>query len=637
MHNGLPMPRPIILIAALLALGLIIACGGSEATAVPPAAEVAATSPAAAEPAATSPAGQQPAAPSPAVEQKPTPTSPASIRLAPTVAAPASNPTSTPLPVVVSDIPGFGEAPHYGGIIPMNTFESPGSDTYYGGNNADNTMSHIGAIFNQIVEFDPDTREGLDLRGGVTESWDISQDGLTYTFELRKGMMFHDGTPLEMKDVLFTLTTTFNPDDIEFPEVRDEIQGRTLGNAQTVQVYMKDWEAVDEGSLAINLNFPSNAFMTSLAAHRFPVISKDAVAEHGTFRVPNEGTLVGTGPFMFVRYDKDIVTEVEKNPNYHLEGQPYIDGVLHFPMFDVGTIIAAFKTEQVLISSDFVSNLTIPDVLKLQEEMGDELRVIFAAAPPYSMGVMMNAGKKPFDDPRVRRAMQLIVHRQPLIETLSAGYNMIGTPIPCGFAWGFTCEEALEMPGMRELNGEKHPDDIAEAQRLMLEAGAGPGTKLEFTCRLVIEYCDMLPIVKSQLQKWLGWELTTRSLESTAGYDRYRAGDYDFAIQAVGFSFPDPDASAASFRKNSTSHTQRTFFYNEEAEPLWKIINTETDFDKRRDAVLKVNQLLLEDSSWALGYHPTIGWPVNTRIKNFIDPVGRAAYIQWDQIWCDTC
>lgn len=520
----------------------------------------------------------------------------------------------------------------------MQAFESPGSDTYYGGNNADNTMAHIGSIFNQIVEFDPDTREGLDLRGGVAESWSISEDGLTYSFKLRDNLMFHDGTPLEMEDVLFTLTTAFTPDDIEFTEVREEIAGRTLSDSQTVATYLKDWEAVDPNTLAINVNFPTNAFLVAFGAFRFPVISKDAVAEHGTFKVPNEGTMVGTGPFMFVEYDKDIVTVVERNPNYHIEGRPYLDGIRHYPIFEAGTIVAAYKTEQVMMSSDFVSNLTVPDLVRLQEEMGDDkLRLAYAVAPPYSMGVMMNTEKWPFDDPRMRKAVNLALHRQPLIMTLSAGKNKMGTPIPCGFAWSFTCEEAAQMPGMRELNGEKHPDDIAEAQRLMLEAGAGPGTEVQFTCRLVVEYCDIMLIIQSQLEEHLGWKITTRSLESTAGYDEYRAGNYQMAVQAVGFSFPDPDASAAAYRKGSTSDTQRTFFYNEAAEPLWEVINTTTDFTARREAVLKVNDLLMEDHSWANVYFSVRAWPVNIRIKNFIDPPGRGAYMQWDQIWCDTC
>ena len=614
-YRSLRNPRTVIFIPLALLLLVLLACG-SSATATP-------------EPTAVPTA-------TPQTEPTAMPDTPATST--PVPSGTSETPTATPQPIATAPVPGISDDPKRGGIVNMQTFESPGSDTYYGGNNSDNTMSHVGPIFNQIVEFDPDTREGLDLRGGVTESWSISEDGLTYSFKLRDNMMFHDGTILDMDDLLFTLTTAFTPDDIEFDEPREEIAGRTLSNAQTVATYLKDWEAVDPDTLAINVNFPTAAFLTAFALYRFPVISKDAVAEHGTFKVPNEGTLVGTGPYMFVKYDKDIVTELERNPNYHIEGRPYLDGVRHFPIFEAGTIIAAYKTEQVLMSSDYISNLTVPDAVKLQEEMGeDKLRLIFADAPAFSMGVMMNTEKAPFNDARVRKAMNLVLHRQPIIATLSAGKNPMGTPIPCGFAWSFTCEEAAQMPGMRELDGEKHPDDIAEAQALALAGGAGPGTKLEFSCRLVVEYCDMMQIVKSQLQQWLGWELTTRSLESTAGYDIYRAGNYDFAIQGNSFSFPDPDASAAAYRENSTSHTERTFYFNPDAEPLWAQINTETDFTKRKELVNQVNAILMEDNSWAYGYHPTFGWPVNTRIKNFIDPTGRAAYIQWDQIWCDTC
>ena len=613
--------RTVIFIPLALLLLVLVACG-SSATAIPQSAA----------PASKAPASKAAAAPT-AVPSKVEKSAPAQSS-----SSSAGVPTATPQPIAKAAIPGISADPKRGGWVNMQAFESPGSDTYYGGNNADNTMAHIGSIFNQIVEFDPDTREGLDLRGGVAESWSISEDGLTYSFKLRDNLMFHDGTPLEMEDVLFTLTTAFTPDDIEFTEVREEIAGRTLSDSQTVATYLKDWEAVDPNTLAINVNFPTSAFLVAFGAFRFPVISKGAVAEHGTFKVPNEGTMVGTGPFMFVEYDKDIVTVVERNPNYHIEGRPYLDGIRHYPIFEAGTIVAAYKTEQVMMSSDFVSNLTVPDLVRLQEEMGDDkLRLAYAVAPPYSMGVMMNTEKWPFDDPRMRKAVNLALHRQPLIMTLSAGKNKMGTPIPCGFAWSFTCEEAAQMPGMRELNGEKHPDDIAEAQALALAVGAGPGTKLEFSCRMVIEYCDMMQIVKSQFQQTFGWELTTRSLESTAGYDLYRAGEYDFAIQAVGFPFPDADASAAAFRENSTSHTERTFYFNPDAEPLWAQINTETDFLKRKELVAQVNAHLMEDNSWAFGYHPTVAWPINTKIQNFIDPTGRSSYIQWDQIWCDEC
>ena len=609
-YGFLRKPRTVIFIPLALLLLVLMACG-SDDTAAPKSA-----APAASKAAAAPTEGPAKAAKS-ATKQ-------------------SSSAAPTPKPVAAKAVPGTGAAPKRGGIANFQSFESPGSDTYYGGNNADNTMAHIGGIFNGLVEFDPDTPEGLDLRGGVAESWSLSEDGLTYNFKLRDNMMWHDGTPVDMDDVLYTLTTAFTPDDIEFAEARDEIAGRTFPDSEVAMMYLKDWEAVDEKTLAINVKFPTSAFLTTFAVHRFPVISYDAGAEHGTFKVPNEGTMVGTGPYKFEKYDKDIVTELVRNDNYHIEGRPYLDGLRHYAIFDAGTIIAAYKTEQVHLSSDFVSNLKIPDVLALQEEMGeDKLRVIFASAPVASLGVMMNTLRAPFDDARVRKAVNLVLHRQPINQTISGGRNGVGTPITCGFDWSFPCEEALQMPGVRELNGEKHPDDIAEAQALALAAGAGPGTKMEFSCRLVIEFCDVMQIVKPQLNKWLGWEFTTRSLESVAGYELYRTGQYDIAIQAYSLPFPDPDALGAFLKKGATNEMGRTSYYNEKAEPLWGQISTTTDLAKRQALVREVNDILMEDNSWAIAYHLTFGWPVNTKIKGFIDPVTRSQYLLWDQIWLD--
>jgi len=609
-YGFLRKPRTVIFIPLALLLLVLMACG-SDDTAAPKSAAPAASK------ASTAPT----AVPAKAAKSAP---------------KQSSSAAPTPKPAAAKAVPGTGAAPKRGGIANFQSFESPGSDTYYGGNNADNTMAHIGGIFNGLVEFDPDTPEGLDLRGGVAESWSLSEDGLTYNFKLRDNMMWHDGTPVDMDDVLYTLTTAFTPDDIEFAEARDEIAGRTFPDSEVAMMYLKDWEAVDDKTLAINVKFPTSAFLTTFAVHRFPVISHDAGAEHGTFKVPNEGTMVGTGPYKFEKYDKDIVTELVRNDNYHIEGRPYLDGLRHYAIFDAGTIIAAYKTEQVHLSSDFVSNLKIPDVLALQEEMGeDKLRVIFASAPVASLGVMMNTLRAPFDDARVRKAVNLVLHRQPINQTISGGRNGVGTPITCGFDWSFPCEEALQMPGVRELNGEKHPDDIAEAQALALAAGAGPGTKMEFSCRLVIEFCDVMQIVKPQLNKWLGWEFTTRSLESVAGYELYRTGQYDIAIQAYSLPFPDPDALGAFLKKGATNEMGRTSYYNEKAEPLWGQISTTTDPAKRQALVREVNDILMEDNSWAIAYHLTFGWPVNTKIKGFIDPVTRSQYLLWDQIWLD--
>ena len=115
----------------------------------------------------------------------------------------------------------------------------------------------------------------------------------------------------------------------------------------------------------------------------------------------------------------------------------------------------------------------------------------------------------------------------------------------------------------------------------------------------------------------------------------YRTGQYDIAIQGYGLPFPDPDALAAFLKKGATNNMGRTSYYNEEAEPLWGQISTETDPAKRKAMVRQVNDILMEDNSWAILYHLTFAWPVNTKVKGFIDPVTRSQYNIWDQIWCE--
>ena len=127
---------------------------------------------------------------------------------------------------------------------------------------------------------------------------------------------------------------------------------------------------------------------------------------------------------------------------------------------------------------------------------------------------MMNVEREPFDDARVRKAVGLTLHRQPMIEILG-GVNPIGTPLPTGFWWSYTAEAGLQMPGMREDSpGVKSAADIAEAQRLTVEAGAGPGTKIAFQGSTTGEICNLAVLAKEQFEEWLGWDVEITQLET---------------------------------------------------------------------------------------------------------------------------
>ena len=317
-----------------------------------------------------------------------------------------------------------------------------------------------------------------------------------------------------------------------------------------------------------------------------------------------------------------------RNPDYFRAGRPYFDGIRHYIIGDPNTIIAALKTEQVLMSDSLGSNITPALALDLEKQMGGKLKAHWAG-PPSALGVMMNARAGPFHDPRVRRAMMLVLHRQPIIQIVG-GPQRIGTPIPSGFAWSFTVEDALKMPGFREPKDA----DIADAKRLLAEAGYLSGLKAVMTTRALVELPLATEVGAEQLKKALGWEVSVRQLDSAAASAAYATGDYQLAVEFNSFTFPDPDASAASYRKDSLAH-QRTGYFNPDAEALWDGIARELDPAKRREMVLKANAVLLADNAFPYLYYRISPWPVNARIKNFHAPPNFTTHKKHEHLWWD--
>jgi len=542
----------------------------------------------------------------------------------------AGVPTATPQPT--PQILG-GELVKLGGIVDMQAYAAPGSGMFFAPINYNNY--HLQGITNQIVQFNPETEDRLDVRGDLARDWDVSADGMTYSFNIREGVKFHDGTPLTMDDIFMSMQGWFEPNESDVPLVKDSASGKVSSQARAVLSYMTSFRAVDANTLEVKLKFPSAAFLTTFAREAFHVLSKPAYVAGTGFTYSKPETVIGTGPFKLANYTKDVSTEWEKNEDYFREGRPFLDGIRNFIITDHGAVIAAFKSGQVHMNAGWNSNLSMSEGAKLAEEVGDKMN-IYVGGPFFTLGVMMNTRVgTPWDDPRVRKAMNLVLHRQPILETTSGGRNLLGTPIPPGFSWSFPLEEGLQMPGFREAGGVKDPQDIAEAQKLMVAAGLGPGYKTQLTCRTVIEFCDVAVLVKAQLKEFLGWDITIRQMESVAGMTAYVSGDFEFAVMANSFSFPDADASGASYRKGSTSDNARTGYFNPEAEKLWDPIAKERNPAKRKALVRQANDILLEDNSWPYIYYVMQMMFLDKVIKGYHPPPSLGAYQAWEAIWCD--
>jgi len=547
----------------------------------------------------------------------------------------AAVPTVTPQPgpEVVA-----GRVVKYGGVIPMHSVAAPGFGIIHmqvGG-----SQGHISAVYSHLlVQFNPETEQLDDVRADVAKGWTVSPDGITYTFKLHENIKFHDGTPLTAADVAFSIQLQLDPnslDDAQFAAVKEAVGGRGSFSGRPLGLYFDSSRVIDDQTLEIKLKFPTASLLVTLAPDGLYTLPKQLLTQGKipSFREPEN--LIGSGPFKLVRHEKDLFTEVERNPDYFKKGRPFFDGIVHHVIVDKGSVIAAYKTGQVLMGNDLQNNLSARDGIQISKELGTRATVHWSGPVGTNLGVFMNGLVKPFDDPRVRRAMHLVLHRQPIVETVGAGKYAIGTPFPIGFWWSYTLEEVLQWPGYRELNGEKHPDDIKEAQRLMLEAGAGPGTKLTLKCRTFRDQCDPTPLIKEQLKKWLGWDITIKQMESQAYVADIRAVDYVFITGGARIPDFDADGPGTIYRKGSAvvNFYGNTFFHPDN-EPIWDAVALETDQAKRAALMRQANDNLLQDNVWPFLYYTVSSWIVDNRIQNFHIPSTTGKSMKHEHLWCD--
>ena len=572
-----------------------------------------------------------------AVAMEPTATA---MAMEPTATAMAMEPTATAMAMEPTAMPEPTEAMMMGkpgGMIPMQSLCDPNLQMIHLASFCG--QLHASPVYNTIVELNPNTPEPLDIGPDLADDWDISSDSLTYTFRLNPSATFHDGMPVTAEDAAFSLQLNTAPDTVgeaEYPALWEATtQGtRRSGRGGSLGGYIESTRAVDANTLEIKLNFPSAAFLLFLSADEVGVLPKHQLAAGNipSFKDPN--FLIGSGPFLMKEFKREVSTEHERNPNYFKEGRPYVDGLIHFPITDGAKIIAAYKTSQVLMADSIRNGLNVVQATELGKQIEDKATVHWAASG--GMSVMMNARVEPFDNVDVRRAMILVVHRQPIIETITLGQALIGSPLPPGLGWSYPVEDASQFPGLRESSpGVKDQRDIDEAKALVEGAGYGAGYEVTLACLTVEEYCDVADILKDQLKQNLGWDVSIERGEVAPLWARYLDGDYQFASQAFSCSVPDPDGCQSNWAKGSQRADTLTGHYNTDAQPLWEQQQQEPDPAKRQALMRQISDLLLQDATQSVLYHSVLNWIVDNRIQNFNMPNSSGTHKKHEHLWCD--
>ena len=631
--GGMTTPKGLVLFPLLMVLAFIIACGGAAATSAPEVKEEAPTptlfievikrAPATPSGAVATPSGAV-ATPSGAVA------TPSGAVATPSgaVATPVPEPTLAPAPALQAI---------YGGILPIQAYRTMITSRPLPAASV-SMMIGVSSLYNQIMEYNPETADTLDIRCDLCRTWELSEDGLTYTYHFYEDARWSDGEPITSEDIIFTIDSIVDPDLPKFGDLWKSAKARSVSGQFTP--YYESSRAIDDYTVEIKLKYPSMAFHSALALEPTKMMPEHQVMQGKLQGFANTDDMVTSGPFRFVDYTKVVSWEVSKNPDYFKEGRPYLDGVKVYVIRDAGTAVAAYASEQVLTSAGDANNVGSIESKQFLEDYGHKFNVYFVG-PTGAYTFMMNAESELFDDPRVRRAMSLAINRQEIVAALGIGDLQIGTPFPPGTWFGPTVEEAEQLPGMRLLAGEKHPDDIAEAKRLLTEAGFPNGFEGEIVTPMAAKYVDIGTIIVQQLKEYLNVNLKQIVAEAGAVQPLYIAGEYDVAIQAKSLPFMDPDAGFMEYKDGSLIGTSWGRGYNQtnwdKLQDLFARQSSERDVDKRLALIKEASDsLIYEDHAAPNIYYMTATIFVHKKVQNFhAAPGSYTVGMKYEHLWCD--
>lgn len=281
------------------------------------------------------------------------------------------------------------EKPQYGGILTFAVAAEPPS--YDGHRETTFALIHpIAPHYSLLLKFDQENYP--KIVGDLAESWTISRDGLTYTFKLRKGVKWHDGSLLTARDIKATY------DKIIFPP-EGVVSVRKASYAM-----VKSVEAPADHTVVFHLKWPSASFLANLASPWNFIYKADILAKDPHWYEKN---IMGTGPFKFVEHVPGSHWVGKKNEDYFVKGRPYLDGYRAIFIRDTAARVAAVRGGRALIEFRGFSPAARDDMVKA---LGDKIRV---QESPWLcvLTVAINNEKKPFDDPRVRRVLTLAIDR----------------------------------------------------------------------------------------------------------------------------------------------------------------------------------------------------------------------------------
>jgi ABC-type transport system substrate-binding protein len=505
--------------------------------------------------------------------------------------------------------------PKHGGVLRYGVLNAPAHFDVHQSGTVSN-MGTQGCMYDNLIRRNP-LDSGQTIIPDLAHSWEISPDGKTYTFFLRKGVTFHDGADLTAEDVQATYQRIIQPP-------RGFSSPRTPLFATVSDINVRDSHTIE---FKLSEPRPQN-FMLGAFASGWNIIVRKQTLEDNNYSLRQIPNYPGTGPFRSVtRIDKEVWV-MERNPDYWNEGLPYLDGIefYHLPPFSpqLGAALLAGNL-------DYARLLDPVSLQKVQDTPGmsgtDYYQSVIQA-------IWVNNEREAFRDPRVRRAIHLVLDRAVLVDVV----RDVAPMLVGGFIYPFSDfatppDKLAERPGYQS----DPTAAIREARELMTAAGYADGIQdVDFMIREAASFKLWSVAVQAMLREILNIQTNLRTVQVSVWFDEALAGKFDFTISAIVSTLIDPsDYFNAWYGKDGPQNYSKWF--NPKFQDLALQIDRELDDARRQDLVRQAEAIMEQDPPLIPVAWEKIndGWYNYVKGHNPYNYFGIYDVVRFDTFWMD--
>lgn len=466
--------------------------------------------------------------------------------------------------------------PKRGGTLNATFSSDPAHFDPHRGTTAQN---FIPLVYNGLVRFKTGTEVRVDeyvLEPDLAEKWEISRDGLVYTFRLRRGVRFHDRPPVNGREL--------TSDDVVW-----SVQRMLADDPENIKrdlfSVIKSAEAGDRYTVRITLSEPFAPLLDNLATVFASIVPRADI--------DYKQVVIGTGPFVLDSFTRGTRYVYKRHPSYFEPGKPYLDEIDLHILRDFATRAAALRAGRI----DVVDLLPYGQALPIIKEgtlVWERYQGIF------SVHLRLNVAKAPLDSEKVRQALSLALNRQAIAIALGGGEGVVNGPVPNGL--GRWAMDWRKLPFFTR--------DVNKARQMLREAGFPNGVTIDAVGgsspdnrRVILE------AIKAQWAQ-IGVTLNFR-LVDTASVQRIRF-QKDFTILADNFTLSSDPDSYLFLEYHSKSNGNVGNYTDPQVDRLLEAQRRETD-PAKRVALVHQTQSLIAQKAWIITtgdpIYVSLAWP----------------------------